>query len=455
MIIDILVAEIGSTTTKVSAFDGINDPKPRFLGQGSSPTTVISGDVTIGLKKAIEDLKVRLKTTELEARESFACSSAAGGLKMSVHGLVYDMTAKAAKEAALGAGANLHLLTAGLLTPENLTTIQDLNLNIIMIAGGVDYGEKYTSLTNAKAIARLRLNIPVIYAGNIENQDSVKMAFTENGQEKYLYITENVYPKIDVLQVEAARVVIQNAFETHITKAPGMEKVRDIISQSIIPTPGAVLKAAILMQKEIGDLVVADVGGATTDIHSVTEGSPEVQHYSLAPEPFAKRTVEGDLGVYINRDRLLATTTPQIMAKELHISETELFRIIDSYKAIPDLKQIPVVEYLTKIALCMALDRHVGRYANVYGNTGKSSVPEGKDLTNVSYIIGTGGALSRLPSGKKNLSEILIWRDPRILLPPPSAKILIDQHYIMAAVGAFCDKYPDAAIKLIKNSFGI
>ena len=42
-----------------------------------------------------------------------ATSSAAGGLKMTVHGLVYDMTAKAAGEAALGAGGILHYVTAG------------------------------------------------------------------------------------------------------------------------------------------------------------------------------------------------------------------------------------------------------------------------------------------------------------------------------------------------------
>ena len=39
-------------------------------------------------------------------------SSAAGSLRMTVHGLVYEMTAKAAKEAALNAGTNLDLVTA-------------------------------------------------------------------------------------------------------------------------------------------------------------------------------------------------------------------------------------------------------------------------------------------------------------------------------------------------------
>lgn len=56
MKIDCLVAEIGSTTTVVNAFDNL-DNSPRFLGSGFSPTTVLKGDVTIGLNKAIENLK--------------------------------------------------------------------------------------------------------------------------------------------------------------------------------------------------------------------------------------------------------------------------------------------------------------------------------------------------------------------------------------------------------------
>jgi hypothetical protein len=32
---------------------------------------------------------------------------------MTVHGLVYDMTVRAAKEAALGAGANIKFITSG------------------------------------------------------------------------------------------------------------------------------------------------------------------------------------------------------------------------------------------------------------------------------------------------------------------------------------------------------
>ena len=40
--IDVLVAEIGSTTTVVNAFDNINSPAPAILGQGQAPTSVLS-----------------------------------------------------------------------------------------------------------------------------------------------------------------------------------------------------------------------------------------------------------------------------------------------------------------------------------------------------------------------------------------------------------------------------
>ncbi|GAI06746.1 unnamed protein product, partial [marine sediment metagenome] len=67
-------------------------------------TTVEDGDVTIGLEDAIEELKKSLNINELSWSNFYTSSSAAGGLRMSVHGLVKEMTVKAANEAALGAG---------------------------------------------------------------------------------------------------------------------------------------------------------------------------------------------------------------------------------------------------------------------------------------------------------------------------------------------------------------
>ncbi len=272
MKIDVLVAEIGSTTTVVNAFNGITSSVPVFLGQGQSPTTVLEGDVSMGLNKAIENLAEELGVSGIDYQVLMATSSAAGGLKMTVHGLVYDMTAKAAKEAALGAGANLHMVTAGKLRRTDLKKISDLKPNIILIAGGVDYGERETAIYNAEHIAALPLTVPVLYAGNIENQEEIKLIFEEAGKADLLYLCENVYPRIDDLNVEPTRKVIQNIFEKHITEAPGMQDIRQWVTGHIIPTPGAVMEAAKLLREALGDLLVIDVGGATTDIHSVTEG---------------------------------------------------------------------------------------------------------------------------------------------------------------------------------------
>lgn len=452
MKVDVLVAEIGSTTTVVNAFNNIHGNNPEFIGQGQGPTSVLDGDVTIGLKNAVEDLKKHLNTNDLKYGELFATSSAAGGLKMTVHGLVYDMTAKAAKEAALGAGAIIHMVTAGRLRKTDLSRIQEIKPNIILIAGGLDYGERDTALYNAEKIVELGIGIPVIYAGNIDNQSEIKEIF-KNYNSK-LYIVDNVYPKVDILNVEPTRKVIQSVFEEHIVHAPGMTKVREMVTGPIIPTPGAVMESARSLRQEIGDLMVIDVGGATTDIHSVTDGSEEISRILMAPEPTAKRTVEGDLGVYINRYNVIERIGMERLNNELGFDASIP---LETYNAIPkNDMEIKLVERLTLEAVLTAVERHAGSIRKLYGEgTVRKAVAEGKDLTQVKYIIGTGGALTRLPSRIEIMKKISSSGKGTELFPAAEAKILVDRDYIMASLGVLSMKYPEAALKLIKKSLGI
>jgi uncharacterized protein (TIGR01319 family) len=453
MKIDLLVAEIGSTTTVVNAFHNIST-NPEFLGQGQGATSVLQGDVNIGLKEAIDDLCKNLKVDSVEYGELIATSSAAGGLRMTVHGLVYDMTVRAAKEAALGAGANIKFVTAGKLRKSDLRKIKEINPNIILIAGGVDYGERETALHNSELIAELKLGIPVIYAGNIENQEDVKDIFEESGDE--LYLVENVYPKIDELNIEPTRRVIQEVFERHIIHAPGMEHIRELVTGNIMPTPGAVMEASQLLYNEIGDLVTIDVGGATTDVHSVTEDSEEISRIILSPEPKAKRTVEGDLGVYVNMRNIVAMVGEDVLMKELELDEPALRNLIEHHKPIPvsELEK-RFVEVLTEHATITAMKRHGGRLKHLYGPSGKKTIAEGKDLTGVKYIVGTGGALTRLPGRLDILKNIPHSNNGTDLLPNTEAEILIDNHYIMASLGVMSKKYPEIALDLMLKSMGL
>lgn len=452
MKVDVLVAEIGSTTTVVNAFNNIHGNNPEFIGQGQGATSVLAGDVTIGLKDAIEDLKSNLNINEFNYGELLATSSAAGGLKMTVHGLVYDMTAKAAKEAALGAGAIIHMVTAGRLRRSDLNKIQEIKPNIILIAGGLDYGERDTALDNAERILELNLGIPVIYAGNCENQEEIREIF-KNYNSK-LYIVDNVYPKVDILNVEPTRRVIQSVFEEHIVHAPGMTKVREMVTGPIIPTPGAVMEGAKVLKEEIGDLMVIDVGGATTDIHSVTDGSEEISRILMAPEPTAKRTVEGDLGVYINRYNVIDRIGIEKLNKELGF---DAVTALETYNAIPrNDKEIKLVERLTLEAVLTAVERHAGSIRKLYGEgAGRKAVAEGKDLTQIKYIIGTGGALTRLPKRVEIMEKISLSGKGTELFPTADAKILVDSDYIMASLGVLSKEYPEAALQLMKKSLGI
>jgi uncharacterized protein (TIGR01319 family) len=130
--------------------------------------------------------------------------------------------------------------------------------------------------------------------------------------------------------------------------------------------------------------------------------------------------------------------------------------VLASYRAIPkNDRETRFVEALTAEAVYLAFRRHAGHIRHVYGPQGRSSLAEGKDLTQVKYIIGTGGALTRLP-GRVEILRSVTRADPRLhlLSPPETARVLVDNDYIMASLGALSKKHPEAALRLLCRSLG-
>jgi uncharacterized protein (TIGR01319 family) len=233
-----------------------------------------------------------------------------------------------------------------------------------------------------------------------------------------------------------------------------MEHIRDIVDGSIMPVPGAVMQAAAALREELGDLVVFDIGGATTDVHSVCSDSPEVEKILLAPEPEAKRTVEGDLGLYVNRVSLLNRSGIDRVAKSLGLTDRQVEEMTAGLGPIPvEEGEYKLVRELTYHAARIALSRHAGVFRDMYGISGKQRYAEGKDLTGIRRIIGTGGALTRLRNGRELIRRALESGDGRALFPRPDTEILIDTQYIMASAGILASKYPQAAVKLLLDSF--
>jgi uncharacterized protein (TIGR01319 family) len=447
--VDALVAEIGSTTTVVSAFDGLRGfpaTTPVLVGQGVAATTVADGDVTIGVAAARAQLEAASRpggTLGLLAPSlTLATSSAAGGLRMTVHGLTRRMTAMAAREAALGAGAVVKYQTAGRLRDDDLRRIDEVAPNLILLAGGVEGGDYETVLSNAERLCELSARPAVVYAGNSVARDEARETLERAGFS--VKVTDNVYPSIDELDIVPARAVIHDAFEEHITHAPGMERIGEVVTGRIVPTPGAVLIAAERLAAEVGDLVVVDVGGATTDVHSITDGSPELAALQTEPQPRSKRTVEGDLGTYVSArhvvDMLQAGQRPTALPPALPVTAEE----------------IETAVALSHFAAVTAVQRHAGRLAHLYTPTGRQTVARGRDLTACRLVIGTGGALTRLPGGEAILAATRGRHGGERLLPPDDARCVLDGDYIFACCGAlFAHFAAGAVVALMRRSTGL
>src|SRR6056297_2977497 len=443
--VDIITAEIGSTTTILTAFNGVGTSKCEPVAQSEHYTTVLEGDVTIGINQCLRDISNQIGS-EVDWEEFVASSSAAGGLRMSVHGLVYDMTVRAAKEAALGAGGIIRHVTAGKIDKREVQKVISINPNMILLAGGVDYGEKETIIHNAKEFAKETLNVPFVVAGNCAARDEVCEILEDSG--KRVYPTENVYPKVDELNVDPIRDVIQQIFSEHIVHADGMEKIEKMVKRPIIPTPAAVMLTTQLLYDMLGDIVTIDIGGATTDIDSITYGTDEIQEITISPEPYAKRTVEGDLGVFVN-----APNVVESMKGQLEIEYPDFLEIMKEITPYPKTEKMEL--FMARLAVhCLSagLRRHAGKIRYIYGPAGRQKIAEGKDLTAVKAMVGTGGILTRSPFANEvlSVSRILSKRHVSELLPPDDVKLYKDSNYIFAPIGAISKIDKDTALHLLK-----
>lgn len=455
----VLLIDFGSTYTKAVAIDVANET---VAGIAYAPSTVDT-DIMEGLQQAIATLANEHGIRKSQLIRRLACSSAAGGLRLVACGLVPDLTSEAAKRAALGAGAKVIKTFSYELGRQEVEEIEDLKPDIIQLAGGTDGGDMRVILANARKLADARITAPVIVAGNKSVAREVEEILRLNG--KHVEVTENVLPELTKLNVEPARNRIRELFMRRITHAKGLDRAEKYVGNILMPTPMAVLNAAKLAAEGtravpgLGDLLVVDVGGATTDVHSVAEGSPkrpDVVQRGL-PEPYVKRTVEGDLGLRYNARTIVEIASPAAVDTFLPGGETRLVewghRVSASTSTLPnsdDEHRMDVV--LARIATEIAVKRHVGTVEAVPTPQGKVYVQYGKDLTGVPMVIGTGGIFAYGRDSRSILEAALFSDADPFSLRPQAASLTIDASYIMYAIGLLTTIAPDQALRIFKKS---
>ena len=475
-----LLIDFGSTFTKVTAVDM---EASRLLGTARAATTV-EEDITIGLEAALRDLG-RL-TGSLEYQVKLACSSAAGGLRMVAVGLVPELTAQAASLAALGAGAKVLRTFSYEIGAEDIAQISALKPEIILLAGGTDGGNSDTILANAATLSKMDLKLPVIVAGNAKAAPEACRMLAAGGHA--VTVAENVLPSLGRINVEPVREIIREVFLRRIVRAKGLEKACRIVDQIVMPTPAAVLEAVRLIAeglregegvgvggcsdamaggedsrfRGLGELMALDVGGATTDVYSVAVGAPTAGGtiWKGLPEPYTKRTVEGDLGVRHGVAYLVEMAGVEWLAATAGLSEEAVRRGVaartNNAAFLPDdASGRKLDDGLARAAAAIALRRHAGTITTQHAPFGKLLTQKGKDLTDISRLLVTGGpvvgALNAAALINGALSDI---EDPAVL-SPRNVAVIVDRHYILSAVGLLARVDPMAALQLFNNTFSV
>ena len=453
----VLLIDFGSTYTKVTIADLDTE---EIIGTARAGTT-INTNIMDGLKAALAQIPEPSGGWNFVRK--LACSSAAGGLKMIASGLVKELTAEAARRAALGAGARVLQVFSYELTLQDLDKIISYKPDILLLAGGTDGGNKEVLLKNAEMLCALPSSscFPVVIAGN-----KVVSAQAEDILKKRhdpVVVADNVMPELGVLSVGSARSAIRDVFLTHIIQSKGLDKVEEFLERIMMPTPSAVLSAAELLaqghgsERGMGELMIVDVGGATTDVHSIAKGDPSKPSVMLKglPEPYVKRTVEGDLGMRYSSEALVEASGRQLF-DYLGWTEDQVACQLGLCKVDP--WRIPQTEEESKfdvamgrMAVALAVERHVGRVEVVYSPFGATYVQHGKDLTQLPVVIGTGGVLLHHPNPLEILQGAVFNPEDPTILKPQKAGFYLDKEYILAAMGLLREVAPQVALRMMKK----
>lgn len=452
-----LTADFGSTYTKLTAID----TNQRVILATASAFTTIETDIIDGFNAAMHRLESKIGKYDYD--KLLCCSSAGGGLKMVALGLVPELTAKAAKMAASSAGAKVIKTYSFEISHQEEKEIYDINPDLVLLCGGTDGGNKEVIIANAKRLSAIDRNFSIIVAGNKSASDEIDEILKKT--DKDYVITKNVMPVFNKLDIAPAKNSIKDLFIKKIIEAKGLSGVQQMATGEIIPTPLAVMNACELLSKGtkhndgIGELVAIDLGGATTDVYSMASGKPtgdNVLEKGL-PEPFSKRTVEGDLGMRYSLHALADELDLEDLSEREEVKKEKIENWVRRCTTKPDTlahadeEELKIEELFARSAVEIAVERHCGYLESTYTPMGEIYTIVGKDLTEVPYVIGIGGAIinSRQPTAILKGAKYDIKKFN--YMKPKAPKYLLDGKYIFASMGLLSTVDADLALELMKK----
>jgi uncharacterized protein (TIGR01319 family) len=471
----ILATDCGSTTTKAILIERKGNDY-RLIVRGEAPTTVETPfeDVTMGVLNAVGEVEELTGRKLLDEKGKIispakgnegtdlyiSTSSAGGGLQMMVAGVVRSMTAESAERAALGAGAIVMDVIASndkRLPHQQIERIRYLRPDMILLSGGIDGGTTTHVVELAELISaadpKPRLGtgyrLPVIYAGNKDARDFVSNTLNEKVD---LDIVENIRPVLERENLMPAREKIHDLFMEHVmAQAPGYKKLMTWTDAPIMPTPGAVgLIIKTIADMEKIEAVGVDIGGATTDIFSVFQGT-------------FNRTVSANLGMSYSVSNVFAEAGLENVMRwvPFHMDERNLRNRVKNKMIRPTtipqtMEELIFEQAIAKEALRLAFIQHKSFATVLKGIQQQRTIADAFEQTvggltlvnmmSLEMLVGSGGVLSHAPR-RQQAAMMLIDG----FLPEAVTRLAVDSIFMMPQLGVLSTLHAKAATQVFEK----
>ena len=448
----LLCVDVGSTYTKAVLVDPADGA---VLGAASTPTVLPpAGDVLDGLEQLRGRLAAAagLAVAEVSAEELLVCSSAGGGLRLAVVGYEPDISALAGHRVALTAGGAVVHVHSGELDWAGLTALREARADVVLLVGGTDGGNAKVLLHNARRLAGEKRAVPVVLAGNADAAPDA--AALLRGRGRTVEVVDNVLPRVGTVAPAPARAAIRDLFLRHVIGGRSLSRRRlDGMSFPRLvraATPDAMLTGVGVLAEALGDVLVVDVGGATTDVYSAL-GSAALADLPRSPVQTLplSRTVEADLGMRWGATFLIDAALAEGLVDGPFDAVSSTRPELTDYAALvaaepARLPQDDVEERLeadlATLAVRVAVRRH-GRPTR----PGEAARP----MEHLAWVVGSGGVLRHASeAARRAVLEPLTGDHGGGWAVPTSARLAVDETYLLFAVGLLASQHPEPAAAL-------